>query len=135
TRITEFYQRLEPYFGLLVLKDVRIAYGDGSGNSPVPQRIAALPRLLAEKLVSEDQANRILAYIKDEPAEIAHERGQASSVFADGSDLELKCNPSATFEIQLPDGQTQSIFVRGLLIKATKDWLSTTTQMLPVDVQ
>ena len=135
TRITEFYQRLEPYYGLLVLKDVQVAYGDGSGANISPQRLSSLPRMLAEKLASEDEARHIIPYIKGELAAIADERGRETSIFASDEGLELKNNPSATFEIQLPDGQTQTIFVRGLLIKAAKNWLSPTTQMLPVDLQ
>jgi hypothetical protein len=140
TRITEFYQRLEPYCGLLVLKDVRIGYGDGSGTGLAPVSLSALPRLLAEKLVRQEDRARLLGYLRDELAAIADERGQVTTIFVSGatSDVpafELKTNPTTTFEIQLPDGQTQSVVVRGLLIKAAKDWLSPTTQMLPVDVQ
>jgi len=57
-----------------------------------------------------------------------------SSILSNSAGMDLKSNPTATFEIQLPDWQTQPIVVRGLLITA-KDWLSPTTQMLPVDVQ
>jgi hypothetical protein len=135
TRTFSFHQRLEPYYALLVLKDVRIAYGDGSGNGLVPKDLTTLPQLLEKLLVDGESRTKLMAYLKAELSEIADQRGQATTVFAEtGGALpfSLKPNPSTTFEILLPNGQTQSIVVRGLVIKAVKDWQYPTTQVFPV---
>lgn len=136
TRTFSFHQRLEPYYALLVLKDVRIAYGDGSGTRPVPVALSALPGLLEEKLASQDDQAQLLEYLRTELSAIADQRGQATTIFASAApgDLifDLKPNPTATFEIQLPDGQTQAIVVRGLLIKGDKEVLYQTTNVFPV---
>jgi hypothetical protein len=139
TRITEFYQRLEPYYGLLVLKDVRFAYGDGSGQGLDPIDLSELPAFLEQKLEQQASRTQLLDYLRRELSEVRDENGQAVAVFTNGSggvpSLEIARNPSATFQIQLSNGETQDIVVRGLLIKSAKDWLSSTAQMLPVDVQ
>jgi hypothetical protein len=79
------------------LKNVQVAYGDGSGTSLAPLSLSALPALLEEKLVHEEDRSTLRGYLKDELAAIADERGQATTIFSSGASseaaLELKANP------------------------------------------
>jgi hypothetical protein len=127
-RSFKFFQQLQPTYALLVLKDIRVAYGDGSGAGPVTVKLPALPALLDEKLLP-DQRDQLLQFLHGELTAIEDQDGTSHSVLSPAADavrLELESNPKAIFQVQLPSGATQDIVVRGLLIKAAKEWLAPT---------
>lgn len=129
-RVFRFYQQLQPTYVLLVLKNVRVAYGDGSGAGLATAKLPALG-LLEEKLHPESR-EQVLAFLRGELTAIQDHEGTVRSVLADVELLHLDNNPQAAFQLQLPDGTTQDIVTRGLLIKASKEWPAATDTIVCV---
>ncbi|MFB9949099.1 hypothetical protein ACFFP0_09590 [Rhizobium puerariae] len=124
-RSFEFYQQLQPTYALLVLKDIRVAYGDGSGAGLTEAKLPALRNLLDDKLLPEHR-DQLLGFIAGELKEVEDYEGAVVSILASGDPPSLQRNPTALFKIQLPSGETQEIAVRGQVIKGVKDWMKPT---------
>jgi hypothetical protein len=123
----EFYEQLQPYLTFLILKNVRLAYADGS-DPPKIVGLRDMPRLLADVLVADDQQTQIAGYIEGELSAVSDYEGRSRSLIADGSaspGLTLNRDQTTSYAIQKPDGTVQNLSVRGV-INATKSWLTPT---------
>jgi len=132
-RVYEFYEQLQSYVTLLVLRYVRVAYSDGT-EGPKIVELQALQSLLGEVLVDADQQQELTSYLGNELADVADQEGKSRSLIVGGSsssDLVLDRNLTSTYPIHKRDGTVQSITVRGV-IKADKTWVEPTYTIAPV---
>jgi len=132
-RVYEFYEQLQSYVTLLVLRYVRVAYSDGT-EGPKIVELQALQSLLGEVLVDADQQKELTSYLGNELADVADQEGKSRSLIVGGSsssDLVLDRNLTSTYPIHKRDGTVQSITVRGV-IKADKTWVEPTYTIAPV---
>lgn len=134
-RVYEFYEQLQSYVTLLLLRHVNVGYSDGTDRPRVVE-LQALPGLLSDVLVDADQQKQLMSYIKGELASVADHEGKPRSlidVANPSSDLVLASNLTSTYQILRSDGIVQSIPVRGL-IKADKTWVAPTYTITCVQV-
>ncbi|HEY0738728.1 MAG TPA: hypothetical protein VGD69_27665 [Herpetosiphonaceae bacterium] len=134
-RVFEFYQQLQPYITLLVLKDVRIAYADGTAPAQIVD-ISRFGKLVSDKLTDEAVRAQVMQYVAGELAAVEDQDGQAHSLIQSGatsSALALLPNPTTIFRVQHANGDVQEIATKGLVIKAAKDWLAPTLTMIAVE--
>ncbi|MGE3829832.1 MAG: hemopexin repeat-containing protein [Parvibaculaceae bacterium] len=126
-RVYEFYEQLQSYATLMVLRRAQVGFSDGSARPQVVE-LRALPRLLNEVLVDPAQKEQLLAFIHGELVSIAdHEGNSRALIKTDGPATELTALPvpQSTYAIQKPDGTTQTFPVRGI-IKADRLWIEPT---------
>lgn len=135
-RVFEFYQQLQPYITLLVLKRIRIAYADGTG-APKAVDMSRLDQLLAETLADDEQPKNLIRYLANELSAVQDQDGQVRSLLQaepqPAEALTLLPNPTSTFLVQHANGDIQKIATKGLVIKAAKDWLTPTLTMIAVE--
>jgi len=136
-RVFEFYQQLQPYITLLVLKNVRIAYTDGT-EAPRIVKMSSIVDLLNNILANDEDRNKLMQFIANELSTVADQDGQPHSLIqkAEAHSYEavaLLGNSSPTFLIQHANGDVQKIVTQGLVIKAAKDWLAPTLNMIAVE--
>lgn len=135
-RTYDFYQQLEPYITLLVLKDVQLAYADGTGNLRVVE-ISRLAELVNDKLANEEDQKQVIQFIAKELSAVADQDGQVRSLIQSeeqsSESIALIPNPTSTFRIQHANGDVQTITTKGLVIKAAKDdWSRPTLAIIAV---
>lgn len=134
-RVFEFYQQLQPYLTLLVLKDVRVAYADGTPGGLRTVRLPNLPQFLQDAITNDDRRATLASFVAGELASVQDHEGQPKALLtADAGGLQLLSNPVATYPIQHANGDVQTISTRGLVIKAAKQWLAPTLTMIGVEV-
>jgi hypothetical protein len=135
-RVFEFYQQLQPYITLLVLKDVRVAYADGTA-APKTVQMSRLPQLLVESLADSDQQENLISFIGNELSAVEDQDGQVRSLLQDemvhAETVTLVPNPTSVYIVQHPNGDVQKIATKGLIIKAARDWLTPTLTMIAVE--
>lgn len=135
-RIFEFYQQLQPYITLLVLKNVRIAYADGIGSLRMIN-MAQLTELVNDKLVDDDERKKLTQFVKNELSMVSDQAGQIRSLIEHDSrssgSVVLIPNPTSTFLVKHANGDEQTITTSGLIIKAAKDWIEPTLTMIAVE--
>jgi len=126
-RVYEFYEQLQPYFTLLVLRHVRVGYSDGTDRPKVVE-LQALRSLLDEVLLAADQRAQLTSYIGGELGGVADHEGNRRSLIsavASSSDLVLDRNLTSTYQIHQDDGTVLSISVPGV-ITADRSWVEPT---------
>lgn len=134
-RVFEFYQQLQPYITLLVLKDVRIAYADGTA-APRVVDMSHLGELLNDKLAADEARTQLVQFVVGELAKVEDQDGKTRSLIQSDvppSSVQLIPNPTTTFVVQHANGDVQQIATKGLVIKAAKDWLAPTLTMIAVE--
>jgi hypothetical protein len=135
-RVFEFYQQLQPYITLLVLKNVRIAYADGTGSTQI-LKMSQLTELVNDKLVNDDERRKLIQFVMNELSVVADQDGQVHSLIQHESQsagsVVLVPNPTSTFLVKHANGNVQTISTSGLIIKAAKDWLEPTLTMIAVE--
>jgi len=135
-RVFEFFQQLQPYITLLVLKNVRIAYADGTGSQRIVN-MSQLPDVVNDELVSDDERKKLIQFVMNELSMVADQDNQVRSLIQNQSQpsgsVALIPNPTATFLIKHANGDEQTITTSGLIIKAVKDWLEPTLTMIAVE--
>jgi len=135
-RVFEFYQQLQPYITLLVLKGVRIAYADGT-TAPKTVEMSRLPQLLNEILTEDEERNKLIRFVANELSAVQDQDGQVRSLLQSGAQpnggVALVPNPTTSFLVQHANGDVQKIATKGLVIKAAKDWLTPTLTMIAVE--
>ena len=132
----EFYEQLQPYVTLLVLKNVRIAYADGTGIQNIAP-IAKMAELVVGKFANEEAESKLSQFIANDLSAVKDQDGQSHSLFQDGSASSaaptIIPNPTSTYMVRHANGDTQQIVTQGLVIKAVKDWLTPTLTMIAVE--
>ena len=134
-RVYEFFEQLQSYVTLLVLRHINVGYSDGTDRPQIVE-LRALPSLLSEKLVDADQQKQLMSYIKGELSSVSDNAGQPRSlidVSNPSSDVVLAGNLTSTYQIQKVDGTVQSISVAGI-ITADKVWVVPTYTIKGVQV-
>jgi hypothetical protein len=135
-RVFEFYQQLQPYITLLVLKDIRAAYADGTGTPQIVD-LSRLDELASDKLVDDAARSQLIGFVAGELASVEDQEGQTRMLIRPQAEtsgtIALIPNPTASFSIQHANGEVQQITTRGLVIKAAKDWLAPTLTMIAVE--
>lgn len=133
-RVFEFYQQLQPYVTLLVLKDVRIGYADGTPGGLRVFRLRELPQVLAEAIASADQRSAIAGYVAGELSGVLDHEGQPRAlVVPNATGVGLIQDPITSVAIRHADGEVQKISTSGLVVKAVKQWLAPTLTMTGVE--
>lgn len=134
-RVFEFYQQLQPYITLLVLKDVRIAYADGT-DAPQIVQMSRIAGLLHDHLADEAARTKLTQFVANELAAVEDQDGQIHSLLqssqSSGAIVPIS-NPTSTYLIQHANGDVQTIATKALVIKAAKDWLAPTLTMIAVE--
>lgn len=134
--VFEFFQQLQPYITLLVLKNVRIAYADGIGALHIV-KLSQLTDLINDKLANDDERRKLAQFVRGELSIIADQDGQVRSLIQDESQssgsIVLVPNPTSTFLVKHANGDVQTISTSGLIIKSVKDWLEPTLTMVAVE--
>ena len=135
-RVFEFYQQLQPYITLLVLKDVRIAYTDGI-EPPRVVKMSSIAELLNSKLADDEDRKKLTQFVANELSAVADQDGQTRSLIQTEAQssgaVALLRNSTSTFHVQHANGDVQKIVTQGLVIKAAKDWLAPTLNMIAVE--
>jgi hypothetical protein len=126
-RVYEFYEQLQSYATLMVLRRAQIGFSDGSERPQVVE-LRALRNLLNDVLADANQKEELLTFIRGELLSVAdHEGNQRALIKGDGPATELVPLPAlaSTYTIQKSDGATQTFPVRGV-IKADRLWVEPT---------
>jgi hypothetical protein len=125
-RVYEFFEQLQPYITLLTLRNVRVAFSDGTGH-PKVVGLGELGELLSQVLVDPPQGEKVAGYVRSELSRVANVQGETNSLLVDGGSTELALRPnlSSKYEIPIPDGTIQTVSVRGYL-KADEQWIEPT---------
>jgi hypothetical protein len=130
TREIEFMELIQPYVTVMVLKNVKAAYSDGT-RAPDVFPLAELPHRLPSLLVDETEVGPLLDYIKRELSRIQDSTGEMRAITTAGTlQTDGRVQTRLTFpNIALP----QAIDVSGI-IKAVRDWLQPTYQVRPIQL-
>jgi hypothetical protein len=126
-RVYEFYEQLQPYFTLLVLRHVRVGYSDGTERPRVVE-LQDLGRLLSDVLAATGQQTQLTAYLGGELRDVTDQEGNHRSVLLPGdssSDLVLDRKLKSNYQIQTDDDTVQTISIPGV-ITADKSWVEPT---------
>ena len=99
-RVFEFYQQLQPYITLLVLKDVRIAYADGTKTPRIVQ-MSHLPELVNGILANDEERRKLMQFVAGELSAVTNQDGQMMSLIqteaqSSGAIVPIP-NPASTF--------------------------------------
>jgi hypothetical protein len=133
-RVYQFFEQLQSFITLLVLRFARVGYSDGTDRPRVVE-LQDLPNLLSDVVVEADRQNQLMSYIKGEVSSVADHEGKPRSLIDVGSPssgLVVDSNLTSTYRIKSTDGTvTQSIVVEGV-IKAAKSWVEPTFTIIPV---
>jgi len=134
-RVYEFYEQLQAFLTLLVLRGVSVVYSDGIS----PAKAAPLPgvqRLLAGVLADPQRVPQVLDFLRQELSRVAGHDGQAHSLLADtppGGGLAQRSDLVSSYQVVLPDGERQEIPVPGL-VKSGQSWVEPTFTITCVQV-
>ncbi|MBE1489824.1 hypothetical protein [Plantactinospora soyae] len=131
-RVYEFYEQLQPYLTLLVLRHVRVGYSDGTTRPEVVE-LSALRGLLDRVLVEPARQTQLTGYLGRELANVTDQEGKPRSLLMDSSDLVLLRNVTSTYQVQRADGTAQTITVRGI-ITGDRTWVEPTYTITCVQV-
>jgi hypothetical protein len=134
-RVYEFYEQLQPYFTLLVLRHVRVGYSDGTGRPKVVE-LQALAGLLSDVLVAAEQQTQLTGYLGGELRNVTDHDGAQRSLIGAGtssSDLVLDRNLTSAYQIPKEDGTTQSMSITGV-ITGDRAWVEPTYTITCVQV-
>lgn len=134
-RVFEFFQQLQPYITLLVLKNVRIAYADGTGSQRIV-KVSQLTELVNNELVDDEERKKLIQFVMNELSAVTDQDGQIHSLIQNQSQpgsISLIQNPTSTFLIKHANGDVQTISTSGLIIKAAKDWIEPTLTIIAVE--
>jgi hypothetical protein len=132
-RVYEFYEQLQPYLTLMVLRHAQIAYSDGTRRPEVVE-LRALPDLLRRVLVEPDRPAQLTGYIGGELAHIIDREGKPRSLLTGAaSDLVLDRTVSSSYIVSREDGTTQTLNIRGIVI-ADRIWIEPTYTITCVQV-
>jgi hypothetical protein len=126
-RVYEFYEQLQPYFTLLVLRHVRVGYSDGTDRPRVVE-LQDLGRLLSDVLIAADQEAQLTTYLGGELRDVSDQEGNHRSVLVPGdssSDLVLDRKLRSSYQIQTDNDTVQTISIPGV-ITADKSWVEPT---------
>jgi hypothetical protein len=121
-----FYEQLQAYLTLLVLRQASIGYSDGVTQ----RRVVPLPSaadLLSDVLVDPVEAKQVLEFLRQELSHVPRYDGQIVSLL-DGSStgpLVSQSQLSTSYTVVRPDGSTQSVPISGL-ITADRSWVEPT---------
>jgi hypothetical protein len=125
-RVYEFFEQLQSYVTLLVLRQVVIAYSDGVSRPRVVQLPAARD-LLSDVLNSPAEVQQVLDYLRQELSHVVGQDGQVHSLLTDNAagDLNLVNNLTTNYVITKPEGGQQIVPVSGVL-KSDRSWVEPT---------
>ncbi|MFC6015713.1 hypothetical protein ACFP2T_05860 [Plantactinospora solaniradicis] len=131
-RVYEFYEQLQPYLTLLVLRHVRVGYSDGTSRPEVVE-LTALRGLLDRVLVEPGRKTQLTGYLGRELADVTDQEGKSRSLLMESSDLVLSRNVTSTYQIHRSDGTTQTLTLRGI-ITGDRTWVEPTYTITCVQV-
>jgi BMFP domain-containing protein YqiC len=132
TRNIEFMQLMQPYVTLLVLKNVKAAYTDGT-RRPEIFALGELDARLRRVLADEARTGPILAYIRGELARVQASSGEMRAII-DPSSPTLAVDGRVRTSFTFPDvepAQTLELFG---IVKAAKEWRQPTFRTRAIDV-
>ncbi|MCX5215933.1 hypothetical protein OG689_43115 [Kitasatospora sp. NBC_00240] len=132
-RVYEFYEQLQSYITLLVLRGVVLVYSDGV-TRPKTAQLPGAQRLLEDVLADPQEVARVIDYLRQELSNVTGHDGQVHSLLEstppDGG-LALRNNMTSRYTVVLPDGSQQDVSQAGL-IKAAHSWVEPTFTITPV---
>ena len=124
----EYLALLQPYVSIMVLKNVKAAYSDGT-RPPDVFALAELPSRLPALLGDPDAVGPLLDYIKHELARIQDSTGEMRAIVTGGTlQIDGRLQTALTFPDVTPP---QTINVTGI-IKAVRDWIQPTYKVLAI---
>lgn len=130
-----FFELLQTYITLVVLRRVRVGYSDGT-EPPKVIELQALKSLLERELVDANLREKLPGFIRGELTQIADNTGAVRSLLAETPTpdvLLLRPNLTSTYTIPMADGTVQSILIQGV-VKADKSWIEPTFTITCVQV-
>jgi|GEM_PF-5051209 len=132
-RVFEFYQQMQNFVALLVLKNIKLGYTDGlTGLKIVP--LSSAKKIINDVLAREETKTRIINYIKNELSNITDWNDTSKSLLAEASEvnggIQLLRDQSPTYSVKIPNGENQIIQTEGYVIKAVKKWTIPTYSMI-----
>jgi hypothetical protein len=130
-----FFELLQTYITLVVLRRVRVGYSDGT-EPPKVIELQALKSLLERELVDANLREKLPGFIRGELIQIADNTGAVRSLLAETPTpdvLLLRPNLTSTYTIPMADGTVQSILIQGV-VKADKSWIEPTFTITCVQV-
>ena len=129
-RQIEFMELIQPFLTLLVLKNIKAAYCDGT-RAPEVFALAELPQRLPRLLADPADVDRLLGYVKSELSRIRDSSGEMRAIVAPGT---LEVDGRVKTQFALPSaGGDQTIDVWGI-VKAARDWLQPTDQVRAIQL-
>jgi hypothetical protein len=136
--IYEYYQQLQPYLTLLILRRVRLAFSDGTGQPQVTD-ISSVENLLAQHISETSNREDIKLLISSELSSVNDYEGTPRSLIKEtnlSGSLIYQLNPNleSSHVIKNPDGSEQTIMVDGV-IKGVKEFIVPTEAIKPVKTE
>jgi len=128
---TAFYQLMDRYLTLLVLRNVDLVFADGVGPQQVAN-VADLDDLLAAHLPDEDARQKVRSLLVENVTTVRDASGAERSMLQPGTGsgpLQVDTAIRSTHEVVRPDGTNQAVTVPGIIIHA-KEQLAPSTAII-----